>query len=78
LSALDLESIMKHAGPSERKLGFKIHAAVFVPAMVVLAIVNLATGAPYWVLWVLLAWGIGLLMHWWFVLGPGARTAGFN
>lgn len=67
---------MRHMSEAERKRGFNIHAIVFVPTMVLLAIVNIAVGRPYWVLWVLLGWGIGLLMHWWFVLGPGARKTG--
>jgi 2TM domain-containing protein len=67
---------MKNATPAQKKLGFNIHALTFVPAMAVLLIVNLWTGSPYWVQWVLLGWGIGLLAHWWFVLGPGAgKTA---
>ena len=43
--------------------------------MALLMVINLWTGAPYWILWVLLGWGIGLLAHWWFVLGPGAGKA---
>jgi hypothetical protein len=43
--------------------------------MVVMLILNLWIGPPYWVLWVLLGWGAGLLSHWFFVLGPGARKA---
>ncbi len=72
----NLESVMKQMNESKRKLGVNIHAIVFVPTMVLLAIINLAVGSPYWVLWVLLGWGIGLLMHWWFVSGPGARRTG--
>jgi len=64
---------MKQATASERRLGFRIHAIVFVPTMVALLIINLLTGAPYWVQWVLLGWGIGLFCHWFFVLGPAAR-----
>ncbi len=62
--------------PAEGKLGFRIHAITFVPTIVLLLIINLWTGAPYWVLWVLLGWGVGLFCHWFFVLGPGARKAG--
>jgi hypothetical protein len=62
---------MKDLSLSQRKLGFNIHAFVFVATMVLLAAINLWKGAPYWVLWVLLGWGIGLLAHWWFTLGPG-------
>ena len=69
---------MRGIGKSDRKLGFNVHALVFVLAMVLLAVINVAVGRPYWVLWTLLAWGIGLLAHWWFVLGPGAGRAGSN
>lgn len=55
---------MKNASQSEKQLGLRIHAIVFVPSIIVLVVVNLFTGAPYWVLWVLLGWGIGLLAHW--------------
>jgi hypothetical protein len=41
----------------------------------VLFIINLLIGSPYWSLWVLLGWGIGLFCHWFFVLGPGAGKA---
>ncbi len=67
---------MKNMTEPQKRLGFKIHAIVLVPTMLVLAVINVATGSPYWVLWVLLGWGIGLLMHWWFVLGPGAAKVG--
>ena len=63
------------ARQSEKKLGFRIHAMVFVPTIVVLLIINLLIGSPYWSLWVLLGWGIGLFCHWFFVLGPGAGKA---
>jgi hypothetical protein len=67
---------MKHASPSEKKLGFRIHAIAFVLAIALLVVINLLTGSPYWVLWVVLGWGIGLLAHWFFVLGPGAGKTG--
>jgi hypothetical protein len=44
--------------------------------MVLLAFINLAEGPPYWILWVLMGWGIGLVSHWWFALGPGADRPG--
>jgi uncharacterized membrane protein len=31
--------------------------------MVGLTIINLASGGPWWVLWVLFGWGIGVLAH---------------
>jgi hypothetical protein len=64
---------MKPLSPAGKKLGVQIHALVFVPAMLLQVAINLWTGPPYWALWVLLGWGIGLLSHWWFVLGPGVR-----
>jgi hypothetical protein len=67
---------MKHMTPSEKQRGFRIHAIVFVPTMALCVVINLLTGAPYWSLWTLLGWGIGLLSHWFFVVGPGARKAG--
>ena len=67
---------MKNATQSEKQRGFRIHAIVFVPTVALLAIINLLTGPPYWSLWTLLGWGVGLLSHWFFVMGPGARKAG--
>lgn len=67
---------MKDATPEQKRLGFRIHTIVFVPVVVLLLIINVLTGSPYWSLWVLLGWGIGLFCHWFFVLGPGARKAG--
>ena len=67
---------MKQISLSHKKRGFRIHALVFVLTMVLLVGINLWTGAPYWVQWVLPGWGIGLLAHWWFVLGPGTSEAG--
>ncbi len=64
---------MKHHTQSEQKLGFRIHALDFVPTIVVLLVINVLIGSPYWSLWVLLGWSIGLFCHWFFVLGPGAR-----
>lgn len=64
---------MKNASQAERQLGLRIHAIVFLPSIIVLVIVNLFTGAPYCVLWVLLGWGIGLLAHWLSVRSQNAR-----
>lgn len=56
---------------SHRKRGFNVHAVVFVATIVLLAAFNLWLGAPYWIIWVLPGWAIGLFAHWFFVLGPG-------
>ncbi len=63
---------MMKISQSDRTRGFQVHAFVFVATMVLLAAINLSKGEPYWVLWVLLGWGIGLLSHWWFSIGPAA------
>ena len=65
---------MMHGSKAANRLGFQIHAVSFVLTMVLLVAINVWTGQPYWVLWVLLGWGIGLIAHWWFVLGPGAGS----
>ncbi len=67
------EGTMKPISPAAKALGFQIHAFAFVVTMLLLVAINVWTGAPYWVQWVLPGWGVGLLSHWWFVLGPGAR-----
>jgi hypothetical protein len=64
---------MRQHSPEGRALGFRIHAFAFVATMLLLAAINYWTGPPYWVLWVLLSWSIGLFCHWWFVVGPGMR-----
>ncbi|WP_423069071.1 hypothetical protein [Devosia sp. CN2-171] len=35
---------------------------------------NLYFGEPYCFIRPLLGWSAGVLAHWWFVLGPGARS----
>ena len=69
---------MQYMSPEDQARGFRIHAIVFVPTLIALAIVNYFTGAPYWVLWVVLGWGIGLLSHWAFVIGPFRSKAASN
>jgi hypothetical protein len=65
---------MKHTDPAASTLGFYIHALVFAIAMVIQIAINVWTGPPYWVQWVLPGWGLGVLIHWWCVLGPGQRA----
>ncbi len=64
---------MKHASMSEMKVGLRIHAIAFALGMPLLLVINFFTGSPYWALWVLLGWGVGLLSHWWAVWFHGAR-----
>jgi hypothetical protein len=38
-------------------------------------VLNLSLGEPYWFQWPLLGWGVGIVAHWFFVLGPGAAPS---
>ena len=57
---------MRDSTPAQKKLGFQIHAFCFAIGTPVLAAIDLWTGPPFWVQWVLIGWGIGLLAHWLF------------
>jgi 2TM domain len=46
-----------------RLKGFYTHATVFVLVLLGLLTVNLWAGPPYWVQWVFLGWGIGMIGH---------------
>jgi hypothetical protein len=63
---------MKQSSPVNQRRAFQIHAFVFVATMILLAALNVSLGEPYWIVWPLIGWGIGIIAHWWFVLGPGA------
>jgi 2TM domain len=43
--------------------GFYIHLSVFVLVLAGLLVVNILTGGPWWVAWVFLGWGVGVLAH---------------
>jgi hypothetical protein len=43
--------------------GFYIHLLTFAAVLTGLTLINLATGGSWWVQWVLLGWGIGILAH---------------
>ncbi|OWW22659.1 2TM domain-containing protein [Noviherbaspirillum denitrificans] len=48
----------------ERKIGFRIHLAVYLAVNTGLVLVNfLFTPARIWAFWPMLGWGIGLLFH---------------
>jgi fatty acid desaturase len=53
--------------------GFCIHLIVFVAVIVSLTLLNAASGDPWWVQWVLLGWGIGVLAHALAVFGKGSK-----
>ena len=46
-----------------QKMGFYIHATVFVLVNLGLAAINFATGGKSWHLWPLAGWGLGLAIH---------------
>ena len=43
--------------------GFYVHLSIFALVIALLVAVNLVTGGPWWVLWVFLGWGIGVIAH---------------
>ncbi|MCC7253793.1 2TM domain-containing protein [Hyphomicrobium sp.] len=44
------------------------HASIFAVVIVALAILDWYTAEPYWVHWVFLGWGAGVLAHAWLAL----------
>lgn len=54
--------------------GFYIHLFIFAAVLAGLAVINAAVGRPWWVLWVLVGWGIGVLAHGLVVLGYTSRA----
>lgn len=59
------------------KMGFAIHAAVYVIVNLGLFAIDRATGGPHWHLWPLAGWGLGLAIHglatWYALDGGGIR-----
>lgn len=47
----------------KQKMGFYIHATVFVLVNLGLAAINFAKGGASWHLWPLAGWGLGLAIH---------------
>lgn len=53
--------------------GFYVHLFVFVLVLAGLSVINAAAGGPWWVLWVLFGWGIGVIAHAVAVFGRASR-----
>lgn len=53
--------------------GFYVHVFIFALVMLGLGAINFAVGGPWWVLWVLLGWGIGVLAHALTVFGRASK-----
>ncbi len=47
----------------EALTGLYIHLTIFVLVMLLLLVINIATGTPWWVQWPFLGWGVGVLGH---------------
>ncbi len=54
--------------------GFYIHLSVFIGVLALLFAVNATSGGAWWVQWVFLGWGIGVLAHGFAIFG---RTPAF-
>ena len=53
--------------------GFYVHLTVFAAVMLGLLALNTAIGRPWWVQWVFLGWGIGVLAQALAVFGRGSK-----
>lgn len=47
----------------EEKIGFMVHASVYVLVNGMLVLINIIQGQKAWSIWPLFGWGIGLAMH---------------
>ena len=54
--------------------GFYIHLIIFALVVGGLFVVNLLSGGPWWVAWILFGWGVGIIAHGIAVLAHGSRT----
>jgi hypothetical protein len=61
----------------EAKMGFYVHAFVFVLVNLGLLVLNLLGGGPRWHVWPLFGWGLGLAIHG-LVVFLGPRTDGLR
>jgi hypothetical protein len=61
LSEADLQRRAKRR--VNQKMGFYIHATVYVLVNLGLALINFTSGGGSWHLWPLAGWGLGLAIH---------------
>ena len=59
----DREKLLRAERQVAAMTGFYVHVAIYLAVIALLAIINLAFSANWWVQWPLLGWGIGVLMH---------------
>ena len=43
--------------------GFYIHLFIFTVVILGLTLINIFSGRPWWIVWVLAGWGIGVVAH---------------
>ena len=68
------EKATKAAQQVEAMTGFYIHFVVYVLVIALLLVVNwVATPELWWVQWVFLGWGIGVVAHYFAVFGNTPR-----
>jgi hypothetical protein len=60
LDRAKLERAKRHVAAIK---GFYIHLVVFTLVLVGLLVIDVATGGEWWVHWVALGWGIGVVAH---------------
>ncbi|WHZ10717.1 MAG: hypothetical protein OJF60_001156 [Burkholderiaceae bacterium] len=58
------------------KLGWYLHAAIYLAVNLLLFFIAATTGRGHWNLYPALGWGLGLVLHWAsvFVFGPGSAV----
>lgn len=63
VTAADREKFARAMRQVEAIKGFYIHLVTFVLVMALLVAINWAVVGPWWVQWVFLGWGIGVVAH---------------
>jgi uncharacterized membrane protein YecN with MAPEG domain len=58
----------------EKKHDFAVHAVIYVVVNIVLVAVWALSGGPFWPIWVIGGWGIGLAAHAYGVYGRGPTS----
>lgn len=69
----DRERLERARQRVEALKGFYIHLAIFLAVIALLFVINASTGGVWWVQWVVLGWGIGVLAHAFAVYGNAPK-----
>ena len=73
-TAPDEERLAQARRRVEALKAFYTHLIVFALVLAGLTIINVVTGGPWWVQWVLLGWGVGIIAHALTVFGQTSRA----